>query len=275
METNDIDTELRKLFGPLMGILNRLAKCQSQKIPKEIIDQSRVPAIRLNIFSYPIPKAEAYLDEALEKVKLLRDLGDRLYEKLIDEYIEGGAVDEETGYPEDYDNITESKANAVRFLNFIETELTLLKDDLLKEKARKSPLLVKKEVKRATELSFKYKYLNQRPADINTLYNKLVKADLISADSQFTDFKKIFSGDAVSNPVTWIGSQSELFHFIKQIHNVNKSVESRINEIWKITTHCFLNKEGIKYSINWRSQKAPASSDRRAMIDRIAASLKS
>ena len=218
-------------------------------------------AIRLNIFSYPIPKAEAYLDEALEKVKLLRDLGDRLYEKLIDEYIEGGAVDEETGYPEDYDNITESKANAVRFLNFIETELTLLKDDLLKEKARKSP--------------FKYKYLNQRPADINTLYNKLVKADLISADSQFTDFKKIFSGDAVSNPVTWIGSQSELFHFIKQIHNVNKSVESRINEIWKITTHCFLNKEGIKYSINWRSQKAPASSDRRAMIDRIAASLKS
>jgi hypothetical protein len=277
MEISDSQRKLIDLFGPLMSLLNLFRYGESEKIPSTqvLLNQSGITEIKLNIQSFPPQESDIYLTKALERLKETTQLGDSIFKNLRYEYIENAFQDEETGYPEDYDNIRDSKAYALGFFKKIEYELLKLKADVQREIASNDKVHSKRKEQEKKPLSFKYKYLDQRPADINTLYNKLVKADLVSEDSPFLDFKKIFSGDEVQNPVVWTGSQSDLFHLIKQIHTVNKSVDSRTNEIWKITTHCFLNHEGKRYSINWRSQKSPSNSDRQAMINNIAAHLKS
>lgn len=277
MATSDLDNELRQLFGSLMSLLSRFMKGESKKImdAKTLLRQSKIPLIRLEIQRFPLDETDAYLTKALDRIQQIRQMGDSIFRSLTDEFIENGSQDEETGYPEDYDNITDSKANALHFLNSAEHELLLLKEDILQERATSNSVSTIKKVVEVKQLSFKYNFLNQRPADIANLYKGLIKSDLLQADSALIDFKKVFSGEKVTAPIRWNGSQSDLFHFIKQIHNVNKAVEPRTNDIWKITTHCFLNEEGKKYNVNWRSQKSPSSPDRRSMIDGIAARLKS
>jgi polysaccharide pyruvyl transferase WcaK-like protein len=68
---------------------------------------------------------------------------------------------------------------------------------------------------------------------------------LIDSQTRLTDFKKVFSGKEVVNPIIWTGTPTELYYFIKYIHNIQKSVEDAKKQQWKITCHCFIGENNV------------------------------
>lgn len=276
MTENELDLEVRKLFGPLMSLLLRLMKGESKHIPSlKVLKQiSGIAEIRFNIQSYPPHKTGVYLSRTLEMLKQTQALGDSIYKNLEDRFDED-VIDEETGEPLGYDNIIESKNHAKSFFKYLEHELLLLQEDVNREiEVSKSVPSTSKPRKANRGLSFKYNHANDRPADITNLLEDLKKNCLVDSDVFAADFKKVFLGADINRPIKWTGSQSDLFYFIKQIHNINKAVETRTNDIWKIVNNCFVDITGNAFnSVNWRSQKPPSNLARREIIQKIASRL--
>lgn len=105
---------------------------------------------------------------------------------------------------------------------------------------------VKKSTSRNDNLSFLYKNLDTNPEAVTDLYNSLRDVvRLIDSQTRLTDFKKMFSGKAVVNPIIWTGTPTELYYFIKYIHNIQKSVEDAKKQQWKITCHCFIGENNV------------------------------
>lgn len=105
---------------------------------------------------------------------------------------------------------------------------------------------VKKSTSRNDILSFLYKNLDKNPEAVTDLYNSLRDVvRLIDSQTRLTDFKKVFSGKEVVNPIIWTGTPTELYYFIKYIHNIQKSVEDAKKQQWKITCHCFIGENNV------------------------------
>lgn len=95
--------------------------------------------------------------------------------------------------------------------------------------------------KKESGFSFTYKQFNKSQAKLSDLFNGMKKNNLIAKDTSITNFKKIFSGNEISNPVIWTGNASELYYFVKLLHNDYELVNNLNQQQWKVTCKCFLS----------------------------------
>lgn len=132
------------------------------------------------------------------------------------------------------------------------------------------------EEKKKTEtdiiLAFTYKRLNSQSGNITDLFNSLKKNTKIAQDTSFTDFKHVFSGIAVENPIYWTGAKSELPYLIKLLCNTHK-VLNYSGSLWQIVCACFVDEDGNPYEeTNLKDQKKPKLTA--ALIEKIALLMK-
>ncbi|MCA6380150.1 MAG: hypothetical protein IM574_03975 [Cytophagales bacterium] len=106
--------------------------------------------------------------------------------------------------------------------------------------------------------SFTYKQINKSPDKLNDLCSSLKKSKFISQNTSIQNFKKIFSGTVIKTPIVWTGNISELFYFIKLIHNDFKLIENLKQKQWEITCQCFIQEDGEQFErAKFRSLKKP------------------
>lgn len=109
-------------------------------------------------------------------------------------------------------------------------------------------------------LSFVYINLDKNPEAITNLFNSLRDvAKLIDTQTKLIDFKKVFSGKEVTQPIVWLGTPTELYYFIKYIHNIQKSVEDSKKQQWAIACHCFVGENNVRFDkVKLKALKSPA-----------------
>jgi hypothetical protein len=106
--------------------------------------------------------------------------------------------------------------------------------------------------------SFTYKKLSKNAESLNDLYDCLKKNKLIADDTTTINFKKIFSGKEIAQPVIWTGNPSELYYFIHLIYTEYKLVDDLKQKQWKVACLCFIQPNGIKFeSSKLRPLKKP------------------
>ena len=119
--------------------------------------------------------------------------------------------------------------------------------------------------------SFKYIGKANEQEKINYLYEDLKKQKFIAPETELKYFKKIFSGNAIEKAIVWTGNISELYYFIKQLHNEQKKVENVKQEHWKIAILCFIKTDGKPFDFKkLKSQKDPSTTK---AIDKIVKAL--
>ena len=259
-----IDT--RALFGDLNSTLDWLISCRTTGIGSTIFDRSGLKSIREQYYQYPRDEVLFYLDLALKKVKEIHQLGDKIYQNLIDKIIDEGSYDEETGEP--WNNTEVSRTNGYLFLNKVETTLTDIKNNLLKEpqfiatsrNTSKSNPSLRKGVSKKSLLYNKY---DTNPENLDDLLSGLKKGGFVKATTNPQHFKRIFSGGDILSPVQWVGTKEELYFFIMRIHPPKDSPESpkiqpERRNIWKIVCQCFVDADGKDFiSSTMKGQHAP------------------
>lgn len=106
----------------------------------------------------------------------------------------------------------------------------------------------KKPKSKTGVLSFVYVNLDNNPEAITDLFNSLKDvARLIDSQTRLVDFKKVFSGKEITNPIVWTGTPTELYYFIKYIHNLQNSVEDASKQQWAIACHCFVGENDARF----------------------------
>lgn len=119
--------------------------------------------------------------------------------------------------------------------------------------------LPKQKSKKDVVLSFTYTKLQSESDNINTLFSELKKYGAIPTDFQITEFKHLFSGVEVVNPIPWIGNKSDLAYLFKLLFNKEKVLKINGNAtIWDVVDHCFVDKDGNHYGKDkLRTQQKP------------------
>jgi hypothetical protein len=106
--------------------------------------------------------------------------------------------------------------------------------------------------------TFKYKKMATHPDAIKDLCDSLKLHGFIDKQTTLPDFKKIFSGEKLNNPVVWTGHISDLYYFIVLIHNEHKYVENLRQQHWKVTCNCFIKPDGTTFDNQaLKTQKKP------------------
>lgn len=95
--------------------------------------------------------------------------------------------------------------------------------------------------------SFTYKKLITHSDNLNNLFDNLKKNKLIAEDSTVINFKKVFSGKEILQPVVWVGNPSELYYFIHLIYKEYQLVDDLKQKQWKIACNCFVPKNEEKF----------------------------
>ncbi len=88
----------------------------------------------------------------------------------------------------------------------------------------------------------KYKYLATKPIQIKDLYNFLIKEGKIEASTEFTNFRRVFTGDFANAPIKWTGALAELTAMFKQMKN--DGVFSSDEQLWEKVCHSFIRADG-------------------------------
>ena len=111
-----------------------------------------------------------------------------------------------------------------------------------------------------TQISTSLRYVNYDTDynNINMLFKYCISKKLIHIDSKITDFRKIFSGEEVINPIIWIEKITQLHYFIKLLVK-NKKIEDCKQMHWFIASNCFVNSDKIKFNPEEiKNKKTPA-----------------
>lgn len=104
--------------------------------------------------------------------------------------------------------------------------------------------------------TFKYRYGDRSTAPITRLYQCLLNAKWIAADTKPDDFLAIFSGEESTARVKWIGKPAYLYYLIR------KAIESELisipdgGKIWQITESHFTDSNSRPLH-DLRKQKEP------------------
>lgn len=107
-------------------------------------------------------------------------------------------------------------------------------------------------------LSFRYKKIQSQSSNITDLMDSLKRNNFIAQETSITDFRHVFSGEHVANPVKWTGGKSTLSFFIKLLNNELKLITYPGNSLWKIVCLCFVDDDGSQLDeTNLRDQKKP------------------
>ena len=73
----------------------------------------------------------------------------------------------------------------------------------------------KRTTPRVTTSSFTYRWLNTTPQRITTLYQYLLRAQWIAADTTPDDFLAIFSGETTNCKIRWISKKTHLIYLFR------------------------------------------------------------
>lgn len=95
--------------------------------------------------------------------------------------------------------------------------------------------------------SFKYKHYDTEPDNLTNLCDSLKLNNFIDKSTTVPQFKRVFSGKAVSNPVIWTGTKSDLYYFIHTIYNENEILADMKQRQWKVACECFFKTDGSKF----------------------------
>ncbi len=95
--------------------------------------------------------------------------------------------------------------------------------------------------------SFTYKNFNSRADDLINLFNSLKKNNFIAKENNLGNFKRAFSGKALSNPVVWSGSEIEFAHFVYLISSEYNLLEPLKRNLWKVACKCFIKHDGSQF----------------------------
>ena len=99
----------------------------------------------------------------------------------------------------------------------------------------------KRTTPRVTTSSFTYRWLNTTPQRITTLYQYLLRAQWIAADTNPDDFFSIFSGQPSTARVKWIEKQSYLYYFIRRAVDKELIYIPNKRKIWQVTESHFMD----------------------------------
>ena len=105
---------------------------------------------------------------------------------------------------------------------------------------RKTP--AKRPVPRVTNATFTYRWLTRYPNRITTLYQYLLRAQWIAADTQPDDFFTLFTGKASNIRIKWTGSNLQLAYLIRVMTERNYiSTPKRVGK-WTCVYNHFVDK---------------------------------
>ena len=108
-----------------------------------------------------------------------------------------------------------------------------------------------------TVYAFKYEQIksmvgaDRRARNLQDLYDGLVTFKLVP-DRAFKDFKLIFNGGEVSNPVKWLGTKGQLNIFVNALVGVKKAngpVRASAAGKWKTAISCFVGPKGELFTL--------------------------
>ena len=106
--------------------------------------------------------------------------------------------------------------------------------------------------------SFKFDRLATNPGALNDLLDAFKFLLLVDKKSSARDFKKVFSGIEIENPIHWTGTLSEFYWFIHLIYTKYKFVEDLRQQQWKVACHCFVKADGSRFEVSkLRNLKRP------------------
>ncbi len=106
---------------------------------------------------------------------------------------------------------------------------------------------IKPATKTEQTLSFTYSKLGTNPDNISYLMDSLRKNGFIASDTNAIDFKRVFSGKKVENPIRWTTHFGGLLDLFRQL-NKHKLIKYDGNNMYKIVCACFVNAEGKVFS---------------------------
>ena len=95
--------------------------------------------------------------------------------------------------------------------------------------------------------SFKYIKYDIANDNLVDLCDSLKKYNLIAQTTKVNDFKKVFSGKQITKHINWTGNSSELYYFIKLLHNDYRLVENMKQQHWKIACACFVQEDDTPF----------------------------
>jgi hypothetical protein len=110
--------------------------------------------------------------------------------------------------------------------------------------------------------SFRYIHYEKSPDKLADFCDSLKKHKFISKENTLPNFKKAFSGDAISTPVIWSGNPSEFSYLIKLLHNQYGLVKNLKQRQWEVACECFVPASGPKFNRSVRKLQIPASADK-------------
>ena len=101
---------------------------------------------------------------------------------------------------------------------------------------------------------FKYKYLAKKSDYIKIMFDELKATKRISEDSSLTEFKHLFNGIKVDQPIQWIGLKSDLFYLFKQLKKLmDVPHECRY---WEVIDNAFVDENGVPFgAVSLRDSK--------------------
>ena len=100
----------------------------------------------------------------------------------------------------------------------------------------------KRTTPRVTTATFTYRWLTTHPNRITSLYQYLLRAQWIAADTQPDDFFTLFTGKASNIRIKWIGSNLQLAYLIRVMTERNYiSIPKRVGK-WTCVYNHFVDK---------------------------------
>ena len=100
----------------------------------------------------------------------------------------------------------------------------------------------KRTTHRVTNATITYRWLNPNPKHITTLYQYLLRAQWIAADTPPDEFFSLFTGEDSNARIKWIGSNLQLAYLIRVMTERNYiSIPKRIGK-WTCVYNHFVDK---------------------------------
>lgn len=107
---------------------------------------------------------------------------------------------------------------------------------------------------------FRYIHFDTEPENLTDLCDSLRKNGFIDEQTTAHQFKKLFSGQNVTDPVIWTGNPSELYYLISQLYNKHGLLGDLRQKQWKVACESFVKPDGSLFDPkSIRVLKRPAS----------------
>lgn len=103
-----------------------------------------------------------------------------------------------------------------------------------------------------------YKGLVTKVEQIKDLFDFLVHENKIDVSTEYTNFKKVFSGHYATAPIKWTGVFSELMAMFKQMKKDGVFVSN--DKIWDKVSKSFIRKDGTPFTATQIASQHPSAS---------------